>query len=127
MDQVLRRSYQKPADAALTGWIRLLARFDTLDFRRAALAKKREASTDGRKAVELDKKLSALEAEIEKALDEEQRITDLELEVLPTVAAPPPVDRDAEAAEAVSRARSRPSVFDKMLDGKEGKDGKERK
>jgi hypothetical protein len=27
-------------------------------------------------------------------------------------------------AEAVSRARSRPSVFDKMLDGKDGKEPK---
>ena len=51
----------------MTSWIPLLSEFDVLDFRRAELAKKREASTEGRKALELDKKLEDLAAELEGA------------------------------------------------------------
>jgi hypothetical protein len=125
MSKVLRKDYKKSADTAMSKWIALLSRFDTLDSRKALLAGQREGSDDGRKASKLDKELAEIEREIVKAREEEKRITDLEFRN-PEAAVPPAVDHDAEAADAVSKARGKPSILDKVNKDKDKEKDKEK-
>lgn len=113
MNKVLRADYKKSADAAMTKWIALLSRFDALDSRRSELASQRDESADGRKTSEIEKKIADLEREVTRAHEEEKKVIDLGFRN-PAAAGPTAADVDDAAADAVSKAKGKPSLLDKV-------------
>lgn len=112
MNKVLRVDYKKSPDAAMSKWIALLSRFDALDSRKSELTSQRDESADGHKTSEIEKKIADLEREVTRAHDEEKKVMDLELRNPP--AAPTAASADAEAADAVTKAKGKPSLLDKI-------------
>jgi len=117
MNKVLRADYKKSADTAMAKWIALLSRFDALDSRKAELTSQRDESSDGRKTSEIEKKIADLEREVTKAHEDEKKIMDLEFRN-PT-AAPTAGESDADAADAVAKAKGKSSLLDKVKKDKE--------
>jgi len=112
MNKILRVDYKKSADTAMAKWVALLSRFDALDSRKSELTTQRDESADGHKTSEIEKKLADLEREVARAHDEEKKIMDLEFRN--PAAAPTAASADAEAVEAVSKAKGKPSLLDKV-------------
>jgi len=100
MNKVLRADYKKSADTAMAKWIALLSRFDALDSRKAELTSQLDESSDGRKTSEIEKKI-------------------MDLEFRNPTAAPTAGESDADAADAVAKAKGKSSLLDKVKKDKE--------
>jgi len=76
---MLKRDYEKPADAALGDWRGLLSKFDVLDAKRAKLMGEKHRATNPKKVADLESEIEAIDEEKAKLQSSERRIVDLGL------------------------------------------------